>query len=94
MPGDPYQVILIPDPINGDYQIEVNGFSEGDFTLGRLDTFTDAEDTPQPAEAYWDLSNSQIQPATTLAYSVSFSETAQTISYLNAITPVIELPDG
>lgn len=92
VPGDPYQVILIPDPITGDYQIDVKGISEGNFTLGRLDTFTDTLDIPQPAEAYWDLSNSQIQPATTLTYSVSFSDTAQTISDLNAITPLIEWP--
>ena len=92
VPGNTFQIILIPNPLNGDYQIQVDGLGEGDYTLGRLDTFSEPLEVPVPVESFWDLSNSQIQDGKTVNYTLSYSGLSNEIGNLMAITPVIETP--
>jgi len=91
-PSDPFKLILIPNPKEGEYEINVQGYNSGRYTLGLLDTFSPVSTVITDMIKLWDISQSQIEPATTVTFVLTYTlETSPTTSLI-AETPVIEVP--
>jgi pimeloyl-ACP methyl ester carboxylesterase len=92
MPGETFKLIIIPDPAEGRFEVEVEGSDSGGYALGLLDTFNPPPTSVTDIFDLWDISNTQIEPSVTTSYVLTYTvETSPTISLL-AETPVIELP--
>ena len=82
----------IPHPLEGQYQVQIEGAEQNDYRLGLMNTFNPAsEDFANPA-LLWDASSSAIEPGATVNYVISYTlATTQTVNLI-AATPVIEAP--
>jgi hypothetical protein len=89
--GDTFTYILIPDPVEGQYQIEVEGFDSGTYSLGLLDTFGPSEELITDLLAEWDTAQSQIEPSKKVTFTFDFSGHTNN-EVLVAETPMIEVP--
>jgi len=85
-------LILIPGPQEGGFEIDVQGYDSGTYDLSLLDTFSPASTVITDVTTLWDTSQSQIEPATTVAFVLTYTlETSPTTSLI-AVTPIIEVP--
>jgi pimeloyl-ACP methyl ester carboxylesterase len=89
---NPFQIIMIPGPIDGDYRIEVQGSGNGEYALGLIDTFEEDQQVSDPDAPLWDESTSQINENSMNIYKFNFSEQTVPEANLIAETPVIETP--
>lgn len=91
VPGDVFKYIIIEDPVEGKYQIQVEGQNSGYYTIGLLDTFDQTNESFSDILEEWDTARSQIEPAATTTFSITYSA-ATTNVVLIAETPLINAP--
>ena len=91
-PGDPYKLILIPAPLDGNFKVDVSGTGDGQYLLGLLDNFTPPASVITDTEALWDSAQSQIQAGITVTFELTYTEATSPTTSLIAVTPVIQSP--
>ncbi len=91
-PGDPFKLILIPSPQEGSFEIDVRSSVSGAYSLSLLDTFSPTPNVITDVTTLWDTSQSQIVPARTVAFALTYTLATSPTTSLVAETPVIELP--
>lgn len=90
--NDPFKLIIIPNPEEGSFEINLEGHGSDTYELSLLDTFGPPTTVITDVTTLWDMSQSQIEPATTVTFVLTYTlETSPTTSLI-AVTPVIETP--
>jgi pimeloyl-ACP methyl ester carboxylesterase len=91
LPEDEFQVVFIPNPVEGRYAVEVHGTNTGAYALGLLDTFNTTT-LYSDLDDLWDVAESQIEPAFITTFALTYTvATSPTISLI-AETPIIQIP--
>lgn len=91
-PSDPFKLIIIPDAEEGGFDIEVQGTMTGTYAISLLDTFTPPPTVITDVTTMWDISQSQIEPAITVTFSLTYTQETSPTTSLIAVTPAIEVP--
>ena len=91
MPGDPFQLLIIPDPLDGQFQIAVTGEAAAPFALGLLETQDVSAQNETSAGSLWQVVDSYLGPGVTTTFALTFTESSPA-TFLTALTPVIDIP--
>jgi hypothetical protein len=91
VPGEDFQLVLIPEPVEGEYQIAVKGSASATYSIGMLDTFDPPEQTSPNLTDEWDTATSQMEPGAMIQFSIPYMPGSQDVN-LFAENPVIEIP--
>lgn len=90
--GQPYQVVLIPRPADGQFQVQVQGKQDGQYRLSLLDNFTSPATVITNTEVLWDSAPSTILAGATVDFTFTYDEAGTEIALLQALTPIIHTP--
>ena len=90
--GEKYTLVIIPQPLEGRYEVEVNGTGSGKYSIGLLDTFDMQPSTVSDIRTLWDASTTQIEPSAIASYAFTYTPGTPAAANLLAQTPVIEYP--
>jgi hypothetical protein len=91
-PNDPFKLILIPNPEDGTFSIDVHGLYSGTYAVGLLDSFSSSTAVITDVLALWDTSQSQIEPSAEVSFALTYTLATSPTTSLIAVTPVIETP--
>jgi hypothetical protein len=91
-PDDPFKLILIPNPSEGEFSIELEGADEGIYALGLLDNFSPPTTLVASLDDLWDSSRSEIAPTMPVTYVLTYTSASTEPPTLIAVTPVIQTP--
>ncbi|MBN1669220.1 MAG: alpha/beta fold hydrolase [Anaerolineales bacterium] len=90
-PGDPFQLILIPDPQEGGFSLQVTGQGSGDYQFGLLNAFDPLADR-HGLLSHWDLATSRIEAGRLVSFALTYTQVTSPTMRLLAETPLIETP--
>ncbi len=91
-PGDPFKLILIPAPVEGRYEVSVEGYGSGIYELDLLDTFGPPPLRVSDPASEWDSPRSQIEPGASVNFALTYTAGASDPIPLMAETPMISVP--
>jgi pimeloyl-ACP methyl ester carboxylesterase len=91
-PSSPFKMVVVPTGLEGTFEIEVDGHTGGPYQLAMLDTFNPPPEVVEDVTALWDRAQSQIEPGTTVEFSLTYTQETSPTTTLVAVTPLIETP--
>ena len=92
LPDSPYKLVLIPNPVDGEFEIQVQGTGDGQYALSLLEESSAPAAVITDAETLWDIAQSEIQTDVCVTYEMTYAEETSDITPLIAVTPMIESP--
>jgi pimeloyl-ACP methyl ester carboxylesterase len=91
--GNPFKLIFIAAPLDGEYQIDIRGLKDGQATFGLLDIYDREDFMIEDIMDFWQTSTLPSAPGSSAVLQVHFSDGEQTAQVLlSAETPVIHVP--
>ena len=88
----PFVLILIANPVEGQFHINIQGTVTETYAISLLDTFNPVPELITNTMTMWDTAQSQINPGFDVTFAFTYTlETSPTTS-LVAITPIIQTP--
>lgn len=89
--GD-FKIIVLSDPVDGNYEVTIRGTEAGEYTLGYIKTAAAESGGPVSFEEIIQESTSTTNHNEEASYQIQFEEKADRSSFITAPEPIIELP--
>jgi hypothetical protein len=83
---------LIPNPIEGQFHINVQDTISETYALSLLDTFNQVPELITDTKSMWDIAQSQIEPGINVSFALTYTLATSTTTSLIAVTPIIKTP--
>lgn len=90
-PSDPFKLLIVSDPAEGKFIINIQATSSGDYEVGLLDTFNGLE-LITDVLSLWDKPHSYIDQGLNTTFELTYAQSNPTATALIASMPIIETP--
>ena len=91
-PSVPFVLILIPNPTEGQFKIDIQGTLTETYAVSLLDTFNQPPELITDTLSMWDTAQSQIEPGIDVSFALTYTLETSTTTSIIAVTPIIQTP--